>query len=64
MLGPEHTATIDGTEVTYQRHLCGMSAGFLHTYLGDFVDFEELVSYVRGRNATEDEVRTKNQGRG
>jgi hypothetical protein len=48
-LGPEHTVTIEGVEVTYRRHICGLRAGSLHTYLGDFDDFQELGRYVRGR---------------
>jgi len=57
-LGPAHAMTIDGTEVTYHRHLCGAKAGSIHTYLGDFGSFEELVGYVRGRNAAPKDVPT------
>lgn len=62
-LGPKHTITIDGSEVTYQRHLCGVKAGSLHTYLGDFSGFKELTDYVTGLNAGPRNVPTPVVGR-
>lgn len=61
-LGPKHTVNIDGSPFTFQRHICGVRAGTIHTTVGDFADLEELGRYVRGRNGTEDPSRGQTDG--